>query len=63
MLWYKQIRHGQLKFLGYMYINMWNPEAGVIMKAGGNADKGQTCTFTTEALDPNSSAVYFCAAG
>ncbi|MED6257859.1 hypothetical protein ATANTOWER_032599 [Ataeniobius toweri] len=60
VLWYKQST--QLQFLGHMYKDMENPEAGLNVKLGGNADKGQNCTLMLEALSPNSSAVYFCAA-
>uniref|UniRef100_A0A3Q3B0N5 Ig-like domain-containing protein n=1 Tax=Kryptolebias marmoratus TaxID=37003 RepID=A0A3Q3B0N5_KRYMA len=62
VLWYKQVKSGQLQFLGYTYTNMHNPEPGVDVKLDGNADKGQTCTLTIEVLRTNSSAVYFCAA-
>lgn len=60
ILWYKQADDGQLQFLGYMYAKSPNPEPGLGVKMEGSANKGQTCTLTTEKL--NSSAVYFCAA-
>lgn len=60
ILWYKQADNGKLQFLGYVYANSPNPEPGLGVKMKGRANKGQTCTLTTEKL--NSSAVYFCAA-
>ena len=60
ILWYKQTDDGKLQFLGYMLANSPNPEPGLGVKMEGSANKGQTCTLTTEKM--NSSAVYFCAA-
>uniref|UniRef100_A0A3Q2QKB2 Ig-like domain-containing protein n=1 Tax=Fundulus heteroclitus TaxID=8078 RepID=A0A3Q2QKB2_FUNHE len=62
ILWYKQMNGGQLELLGYMYITQSYPEPGLDVKLSGNADRDQTCALTLEALNPNSSAVYFCAA-
>ncbi|XP_028422225.1 immunoglobulin lambda-1 light chain [Perca flavescens] len=62
VLWYKQSKNKKLQFLGYMYKNNGNPEAGLGIKMDGSADKDQTSTLTIEELSLNSSAVYFCAA-
>lgn len=62
ILWYKQLKNKQLQFLGYMYTNMDNPEAGLGVKINGGAEKDQTCTLEIEGLNLNSNAVYFCAA-
>ncbi|KAI3367357.1 hypothetical protein L3Q82_026164 [Scortum barcoo] len=62
IIWYKQLENGQLQFLGYMYTNMYNPEAGLGVKISGRAEKDQTCTLTIDEVSLNSSAVYFCAA-
>ncbi|XP_054913257.1 T cell receptor beta chain MC.7.G5-like [Poeciliopsis prolifica] len=63
ILWYKHSSRSQMQFLGYMNVkNMYNPEAGLGVKLGGNAEKDQNCTLTLEVLHPNSSGVYFCAA-
>ena len=61
ILWYKQT-NGELQFLGYMLAGSPTPEKGLDIKMEGRADKGQTCTLTTERLQRNDSAVYFCAA-
>lgn len=62
ILWYKQMKDGKLQFLGYMYSKDGYPEAGLNVKIEGSANKDKTCTLTIEGLNPNSSAVYFCAA-
>ncbi|XP_073339013.1 M1-specific T cell receptor beta chain-like [Pagrus major] len=61
MLWYKQTNR-ELQFLGNMLARLPTPEKGLDIKLEGSADKGQNCTLTTERLELNSSAVYFCAA-
>ncbi|KAM3595096.1 uncharacterized protein V6R79_018044 [Siganus canaliculatus] len=59
ILWYKQT-DGQMKLLGYMFMDNPTLEPEVNVKIEGNANKDQNCTLTTEAV--SSSAVYYCAA-
>ena len=61
ILWYKQT-NGELEFLGYMLAGIPTPEKDLDIKMEGSADKGQTCTLTTERLALSGSVVYFCAA-
>ncbi|KAM3594531.1 uncharacterized protein V6R79_009451 [Siganus canaliculatus] len=61
ILWYKQT-DGQMKLLGYMYIDNPTLEPEVNVKIEGNANKDQNCTLTVEKLTVSSSAVYYCAA-
>ncbi|KAG7239893.1 hypothetical protein INR49_028307, partial [Caranx melampygus] len=61
ILWYKQLENGKLQLLGYMY-GTASPEKGLNVTIEGGANKGETCTLTTEQLSVNSSALYFCAA-
>lgn len=61
ILWYKQT-NGEFEFLGYMLAGIPTAEKGLDIKMEGSADKGQTCTLTTERLALSGSAVYFCAA-
>ncbi|XP_053700597.1 T cell receptor beta chain MC.7.G5-like [Synchiropus splendidus] len=61
ILWYKQSDQ-QLELLGYLNVDYANPEPGVDVKIGGNANAGQTCTLTIDAVSQENTAVYFCAA-
>ncbi|KAM3594448.1 uncharacterized protein V6R79_008037 [Siganus canaliculatus] len=61
ILWYKQT-DGQMKLLGYMYVDNPTLEPEVNVKIEGNANKDQNCTLTVEELTVSSSAVYYCAA-
>ncbi|KAL7379690.1 hypothetical protein ABVT39_004172 [Epinephelus coioides] len=62
ILWYKQSKHKQPQFLGYMVATTGNLEKNHLdVKIVGNANKGKTCTLTIDRLSLNSSAVYFCA--
>lgn len=62
ILWYRRSQSGQLQLLGYMTGVSAFPENGVLVQMEGSADANKNSTLTTEKLDPNSSAVYFCAA-
>uniref|UniRef100_A0A3B4FWV2 Ig-like domain-containing protein n=1 Tax=Pundamilia nyererei TaxID=303518 RepID=A0A3B4FWV2_9CICH len=61
ILWYKQSAK-LLQFLGYMYLNNYNPEPGVNVSMDGNADKGKNGTLIIKEPKVSSSGVYFCAA-
>lgn len=62
ILWYKQMKDGQLQFLGYIMAGIKNPEPGLGVKMDGDANINNNCTLTVEGLSENSSALYFCAA-
>ncbi|CAL9686834.1 unnamed protein product [Knipowitschia caucasica] len=59
ILWYKQLRNGQMQFLGYMLDTLTSTESEAKVQMSGSASKGQTSILTIE--EP-SSAVYYCAA-
>uniref|UniRef100_A0A3B4T5U9 Immunoglobulin V-set domain-containing protein n=1 Tax=Seriola dumerili TaxID=41447 RepID=A0A3B4T5U9_SERDU len=62
ILWYKQLKNKQPQLLGYVYFSAATLEADANVKMEGSANKDKNCTLRTEALNLNSSAVYFCAA-
>ncbi|KAI9537741.1 hypothetical protein NQZ68_022403 [Dissostichus eleginoides] len=62
ILWYKQMKDGELQFLGYILKGFKNPEPGLGVKMDGDANINKNCTLTVEGLSENSSALYFCAA-
>lgn len=62
IFWYKQSKNNELQLLGYMNVDKGYPETGVNVTMTGRSTKGETCTLTIKGLNPNSSAVYFCAA-
>ncbi|KAK1894211.1 T cell receptor beta variable 18 [Dissostichus eleginoides] len=50
ILWYKQMKDGQLQFLGYMLATQENPEPGLGVKMDGDANINKNCTLTVEGL-------------
>uniref|UniRef100_A0A3B4AY63 Ig-like domain-containing protein n=1 Tax=Periophthalmus magnuspinnatus TaxID=409849 RepID=A0A3B4AY63_9GOBI len=59
ILWYKQLKDGQLQFLGYIVATAPSPEDGAKIQIEGDANKGKKSFLTIE--EP-SSAMYYCAA-
>uniref|UniRef100_A0A3B4ARN1 Ig-like domain-containing protein n=1 Tax=Periophthalmus magnuspinnatus TaxID=409849 RepID=A0A3B4ARN1_9GOBI len=59
ILWYKQLKDGQLQFLGYIVGSSAFPEDGAKIKIEGDANKDKPSILTIE--EP-SSAMYYCAA-
>ncbi|KAJ4921337.1 hypothetical protein JOQ06_021861 [Pogonophryne albipinna] len=50
ILWYKQMKDGQLQFLGYIMAGIKNPEPGLGVKMDGDANINKNCTLTVEGL-------------
>ena len=62
ILWYKQHRNDQLKFLGYIVGADAYAEKGMDVAMSGSADQHQTAMLMIQNISMESSAVYFCAA-
>lgn len=62
ILWYKQTKDGQLRFLGLMLGSSAQPEDNLGVRMSGNANTNQNCTLTIKGLSQAHNAVYFCAA-
>uniref|UniRef100_A0A096MEA8 Ig-like domain-containing protein n=1 Tax=Poecilia formosa TaxID=48698 RepID=A0A096MEA8_POEFO len=60
ILWYKQEKHGALRFLGYMNRNFPNPEGDVKDKMDFGGDGSKHATLNISTVSENDSAVYFC---
>ncbi|KAL7862353.1 hypothetical protein SRHO_G00137940 [Serrasalmus rhombeus] len=62
MLWYKQSENNQLSLLGYLNMDSKYPEEALRPKITLDGDGRNNGTLTLKNLQPNDSAVYFCAA-
>uniref|UniRef100_A0AAY5F115 Ig-like domain-containing protein n=1 Tax=Electrophorus electricus TaxID=8005 RepID=A0AAY5F115_ELEEL len=62
ILWYKQSTNNQLYLLGYLNMNLKNPEEALKNKIELDGNGQNNSTLTIKNLEPNDSAVYFCAA-
>uniref|UniRef100_A0AAR2L706 Ig-like domain-containing protein n=1 Tax=Pygocentrus nattereri TaxID=42514 RepID=A0AAR2L706_PYGNA len=60
MLWYKQSEN-KLHFLGYLNMQIKYPEEALKNKTDLDGDGRNNGTLTVKNLQPNDSAVYFCA--
>ena len=61
MLWYKQSENNQLHLLGYLNTDSKYPEEALKNKTDLDGDGRNNGKLTVKNLQPNDSAVYFCA--
>lgn len=62
ILWYKQDKHGALRYLGYLNLKFPYPEDDVKGKISFGGDGSTFSNLTISTVSVNDSAVYFCAA-